>query len=158
MDPEEHPDAQDLDEDVEGSGSEVGDEEEVEPDDPPLPEFVQALIAADLISDDLDVAEISATSGPTYDLDELDVETVDSLCAHLDGAGAQWAIDRAGSLVVHRNDERRADAVFVELFGPDDELADSPEAREVRGEVETLAARVETRPVDPVQRRRWWQR
>ena len=71
---------------------------------------------------------------------------VENLVGHLDGNGLQWAIDRAGRLVVHRNDERRADAVFEELFGSDDEGGAASDMGAVRSEVESLAAKV----TDPI--------
>ncbi|MDG2113167.1 MAG: hypothetical protein P8N02_11195 [Actinomycetota bacterium] len=152
-----------LDFEIEPQVAEPADADPVETDQqleaPEVPEFVQALMDAGLISDDLHAAEIAATAGPTYELDELDMVTIDHLCACLDSAGAQWVIDRAGTLVVHRNDERRADAVFVELFGPEEEVEDdSPDTRQLRGEVEALAAQVVAPPVDPVEKKRWWRR
>lgn len=88
-----------------------------------VPERVLHLDAAGLLSDDLTVAEVAATGGPTYDLDDLDLATVSQLTARLDSAGIQWAIDGAGSLIVHVNDERRADEVVDEVFGPDGDEA-----------------------------------
>ena len=123
------------------------DPDEVLEEPPRLPAFVQDLMDHGLLSDALLVAEVSATGGPTYELDEMDVATVENLVGHLDGAGLQWAIDRAGQLVVHRNDERRADAVFEELFGPEDEPPHrEAETEVVRSEVESMAARV----ADPI--------
>ena len=106
-----------------------------------MPAFVTALMGKGLISDDLLVAEISATGGPTYALEDMSLADIEALCDHLDGAGVQWVIDRAGQLVVHRNDERRTDSVFEEVFGPDDdpETADNVA---VRTEVEDMAARM----------------
>ena len=126
-------------------------EEPIDPDEvidepPEIPLFVQELMKRGLVSDDLILAEVSATGGPTYDLDEMDIAMVENLVGHLDGNGLQWAIDRAGRLVVHRNDERRADAVFEELFGPDDEGGAASDMGAVRSEVESLAAKV----TDPI--------
>ena len=127
-------------------------EEPIDPDEvidepPEIPLFVQELMKRGLVSDDLIVAEVSATGGPTYDLDEMDVAMVENLVGHLEGNGLQWAIDRAGRLVVHRNDERRADSVFEELFGPEDDGGGAAQDMgAVRSEVESLAAKV----ADPI--------
>lgn len=107
-----------------------------------IPEFVQALMAAGLISDELKVGEVTATDGPTYDLDELSVTVVGSLCDQLDAASVQWVIDRAGRLLVHRNDERRADSVVEDVFGPTDTVEREAEFDEVRSEVEAMAERL----------------
>lgn len=124
------------------------------PPEPPL--FVQALMGAGLVSDDLLVAEVAATGGPQYDLSELPTEAVVSLCDRLDGAGVQWAIDRAGQLVVHVNDERRADAAVEDVFGPDDH--DGPiddETEHLRRELEAQARQLAHSPVSEGGRGRW---
>lgn len=99
-----------------------------------VPEQVLRLEAAGLLSDDLTVAEVAATDGPTYALDDLDPAVVANLVGRLQSAGIQWAIDGAGSLIVHVNDERRADEVFDEVFGPDGEEASLGDDRAPRSD------------------------
>jgi len=98
-----------LVEEVEGE-SEI---EEVSP-------FQQDLINARLIAKDVDLFEIVATDGPSYELNEMSIESVVDLCEYLQKENIRWVIDHAGQMFVHRNDERRADEAFDAVFGPDD--------------------------------------
>ncbi len=75
---------------------------------------------ADLEVDDLEVAELVVTEGPVYDLSEFD--EAESILAFVDGLRRQrirFALDRSGSIAVHRNDEARSDALIETLFGPE---------------------------------------
>ncbi len=75
--------------------------------------------------DDLAVAELGATGGPVYDLSELgDVNEVGQLLDVLDSMNVRWAMDRAGQLVVHYNDETRVDEMMDRVFGEDDDWDD----------------------------------
>jgi hypothetical protein len=141
-------DPDDPDEPEAEDGSDAADEsdEEGEVGEAEVPAFVLSLMAAGLISADLTVAELAATGGPDYELDELSVEVVISLCDQLDAAGVHWGIDRTGSLIVHRNHERRADAVLETVFGPDDLPDDDPESVELREELEAMAGRLGAAP------------
>jgi hypothetical protein len=66
----------------------------------------------------LQVEELAATGGPVYDLDAHDAEALALLVDALDRARVRYALAADGTLVVHRNDERLADAVIDETFGP----------------------------------------
>ena len=98
-----------LVEEVEGE-SEI---EEVSP-------FQQDLINAGLIAKDVDLFEIVATDGPSYELNEMSIESVVDLCEYLQKENIRWVIDHAGQMFVHGNDERRADEAFDAVFGPED--------------------------------------
>lgn len=75
--------------------------------------------------DDLEVAELGATGGPVYDLSELgDVEEIGQLLDVLDRMNVRWAMDRAGQLVVHYNDEARVDEMMDRVFGTEDDDED----------------------------------
>ncbi len=83
---------------------------------------IVALLAteADLEVDDLEVAELVVTEGPVYDLSEF--EEAESILDFVEGLRRQrirFALDRSGSIVVHRNDEARSDALIETLFGPE---------------------------------------
>ena len=90
----------DAGDDTDPSGVSQDEGEALDPDevvleDAPLPEFVERLMGAGLVSDDLTVAEVTATLGPVYDLDELATSQVEDIVDRLEGVGVQWAIDRA---------------------------------------------------------------
>ncbi len=75
---------------------------------------------AGLEVDDLEVAELVVTDGPVYDLSEFD--EADSILGFVEGLRRQrirFALDRSGSIAVHRNDEARSDALIETLFGPE---------------------------------------
>ena len=75
---------------------------------------------AGLEVDDLEVAELVVTEGPVYDLSEFeDPESILAFVEGLRGQGIRFALDRSGSIAVHRNDETRSDALIEALFGPE---------------------------------------
>lgn len=82
--------------------------------------FQQGLINAGLIAKDVDLFEVVATDGPSYELNEMSIESVVDLCEYLQKENIRWVIDHAGQMFVHRNDERRADEAFDAVFGPED--------------------------------------
>ena len=68
--------------------------------------------------DDLSIAEVAATGGPVYDLDDFDdLEDVRGLLRAFDSSGVRWALDRQGNLLVHYNDEAKADSIIDTMFG-----------------------------------------
>ena len=82
--------------------------------------FQPGLINAGLIAKDVDLFEVVATDGPSYELNEMSIESVVDLCEYLQKENIRWVIDHAGQMFVHRNDERRADEAFDAVFGPED--------------------------------------
>ena len=91
-----------------------GDDEET------LSDQAQALMAAGLVSEEIDIFDITATDGPAYELDDLTVDQIVELTSQLDARGIRWAIDGNPQLLVHRNHERKADEVFDLIFGPEE--------------------------------------
>ena len=91
-----------------------GDDEET------LSDQAQALMAAGLVSEEIDIFDIAATDGPAYELDDLTVDQIVELTSQLDARGIRWAIDGNPQLLVHRNHERKADEVFDLIFGPEE--------------------------------------
>lgn len=70
--------------------------------------------------DDLEIAELSATGGPVYELDALgDAEDITVLLDALQSARVRFTLDREANLVVHHNDEARVDEIMDRLFGPE---------------------------------------
>lgn len=129
------------DRDDDGDPPEVGHDEALaaEADDlaaataqPPVSPLVEAL-GVDV--DDLAVAELGATGGPVYDLSELgDVSEIDQILGVLDSMKVRWAMDRAGQLLVHVNDEARVDEMMDRVFGEeDDDVDDGASDRGNRG-------------------------
>lgn len=82
--------------------------------------FQRGLIKAGLIANDVDLFDVVATDGPSYELDEMSIESVVDLCEYLEKESIRWVIDHAGQMFIHRNDERRADEAFDAVFGPED--------------------------------------
>ena len=82
--------------------------------------FQRGLIKAGLIANDVDLFDVVATDGPSYELDEMSIESVVDLCEYLEKESIRWVIDHARQMFIHRNDERRADEAFDAVFGPED--------------------------------------
>jgi len=82
--------------------------------------LVKALVSAGLISEEIDIFDIAATEGPAYEIEELSVDQISETVFQLDTRGVRWAIDGNPQLLVHRNDERKADEVFDLIFGPEE--------------------------------------
>ena len=82
--------------------------------------LVEALASAGLISEEIDIFDIAATEGPAYEIEELSVDQISETVFQLDTRGVRWAIDGNPQLLVHRNDERKADEVFDLIFGPEE--------------------------------------
>ena len=91
---------------------------EDEPEEALSPQ-VEALLAAELISEEIDIFDIAATDGPAYELEGLSVDEISETVHQLNMRGVRWVIDANPQLLVHRNDERKADEVFDLLFGPE---------------------------------------
>jgi hypothetical protein len=70
-------------------------------------------------ADRLLLAELRATGGPTYDLDDYTDDERARLRTALGSGEIRHAFDRDSQLVVHRNDEERVDALLDDLFGPE---------------------------------------
>ena len=81
---------------------------------------VEALASAGLISEEIDIFDIAATEGPAYELEELTVDQVSEIAHQLEMRSVRWVIDGNPQLLVHRNDERKADEVFDLIFGPEE--------------------------------------
>ena len=88
-------------------------------DDETLSDQAKALMAAGLVSEEIDIFDIAATDGPAYELDDLSIDQIVELTGQLDVRGIRWAIDGNPQLLVHRNYERKADEVFDLIFGPE---------------------------------------
>ena len=88
-------------------------------DDETLSDQAKALMAAGLVSEEIDIFDIAATDGPAYELDDLSIDQIVELTSQLDARGIRWAIDGNPQLLVHRNYERKADEVFDLIFGPE---------------------------------------
>ena len=70
--------------------------------------------------DDLEMAELTATGGPEYDLDELgDDAEVRTFLNILLSERIRFALDRDGNLIVHYNDESKVDELIERLFSYD---------------------------------------
>ena len=82
--------------------------------------LAKALVSAGLISEEIDIFDIAATEGPAYEIEELSVDQISETVFQLDTRGVRWAIDGNPQLLVHRNDERKADEVFDLIFGPEE--------------------------------------
>jgi hypothetical protein len=82
--------------------------------------LVKALVSAGLLSEEIDIFDIAATEGPAYEIEELSVDQISETVFQLDTRGVRWAIDGNPQLLVHRNDERKADEVFDLIFGPEE--------------------------------------
>jgi hypothetical protein len=97
-------------------------EGELVEDDPEeaMSPLVKALVSAGLISEEIDIFDIAATEGPAYEIEELSVDQISETVFQLDTRGVRWAIDGNPQLLVHRNDERKADEVFDLIFGPEE--------------------------------------
>ena len=69
--------------------------------------------------DDLAIAEIVATGGPVYGLDEFgdDDEEVRDFLRILEIERVRFVLDRAANLVVHHNDEVKVDVIINRVFG-----------------------------------------
>lgn len=65
--------------------------------------------------DELRLAELAATEGPTFALWRLDPAVVRPLLAELTGRGVRHAVAPDGDLVVHRNDAEPARAVIARV-------------------------------------------
>ena len=102
----------DDDEILEGELIEDNDEET-------LSDQAKALMAAGLVSEEIDIFDIAATDGPAYELDDLRIDQIVELAGQLDARGIRWAIDGNPQLLIHRNYERKADEVFDLIFGPE---------------------------------------
>ena len=102
----------DDDEILEGELIEDNDEET-------LSDQAKVLMAAGLVSEEIDIFDIAATDGPAYELDDLSIDQIVELPGPLDARGIRWAIDGNPQLLVHRNYERKADEVFDLIFGPE---------------------------------------
>ena len=102
----------DDDEILEGELIEDNDEET-------LSDQAKALMAAGLVSEEIDIFDIAATDGPAYELDDLSIDQIVELPGQLDVRGIRWAIDGNPQLLIHRNYERKADEVFDLIFGPE---------------------------------------
>ena len=102
----------DDDEILEGELIEDNDEET-------LSDQAKALMAAGLVSEEIDIFDIAATDGPAYELDDLSIDQIVELTSQLDARGIRWAIDGNPQLLIHRNYERKADEVFDLIFGPE---------------------------------------
>ena len=71
--------------------------------------------------DDLAIAELSATGGPQYALDELgDDEDIQIFLDALEAERVRFALDRAANIVVHYNDEAKVDQLIDHLFDDTD--------------------------------------
>ena len=92
---------------------------EENPEDAMSP-LVKALVSAGLLSEEIDIFDIAATEGPAYEIEELSVDQISETVFQLDTRGVRWAIDGNPQLLVHRNDERKADEVFDLIFGPEE--------------------------------------
>ena len=88
-------------------------------DDETLSDQAKALMAAGLVSEEIDIFDIAATDGPAYELDDLSIDQIVALAGQLDARGIRWAIDGNPQLLIHRNYERKADEVFDLIFGPE---------------------------------------
>lgn len=103
--------------------------------------------------DDLSIAEIAATSGPTYELDDFDdVTEVRALLASFDAASVRWAVDRQGRLLVHYNDEAKADSIIALMFDEIVEDHDTPPEFESKRSDEILDAEVYDAPAAALDR------
>ena len=102
----------DDDEILEGELIEDNDEET-------LSDQAKVLMAAGLVSEEIDIFDIAATDGPAYELDDSSIDQIVELPGQLDARGIRWAIDGNPQLLVHRNYERKADEVFDLIFGPE---------------------------------------
>ena len=102
----------DDDEILEGELIEDNDEET-------LSDQAKALMAAGLVSEEIDIFDIAATDGPAYELDDLSIDQIVELTGPRAARGIRWAIDGNPQLLVHRNYERKADEVFDLIFGPE---------------------------------------
>ena len=102
----------DDDEILEGELIEDNDEET-------LSDQAKVLMAAGLVSEEIDIFDIAAPDGPAYELDDLSIDQIVALTGQLDARGICWAIDGNPQLLVHRNYERKADEVFDLIFGPE---------------------------------------
>lgn len=79
--------------------------------------------------DDLAIAELSATGGPQYALDELgDDEDIQTFLDALGAERVRFALDRAANVIVHYNDEAKVDQLIDDLCG-DPELDAEPARR-----------------------------
>ena len=92
---------------------------EDEPEEALSPQ-VEALLAAELISEEIDIFDIAATEGPAYEIEGLSVDQISETAHQLDMRGVRWVIDGNPQRLVHRNDERKADEVFDFIFGPEE--------------------------------------
>ncbi|MCP3935452.1 MAG: hypothetical protein GY708_08785 [Actinomycetia bacterium] len=71
----------------------------------------------DVEPDDLLIAEITATGGPVYELDDFeDMEEVRALLRLFDASEVRWVLDREARLVVHYNDESKVDALIDRIY------------------------------------------
>jgi hypothetical protein len=89
--------------------------------DEEVPAFVQRLLDNGMISSDIDVAEIAATDGPTYQLSELSEEEIDLVLGRVETDGIRAAVDMAGQLIVHYNDEKKIEAFFDQIWDEEDD-------------------------------------
>ncbi|MAW72478.1 MAG: hypothetical protein CL422_11900 [Acidimicrobiaceae bacterium] len=81
---------------------------------------VEALTAAGLISEEIEIFDLAATEGPAYEIEGLTVDDISEITHQLDKRSVRWVIDTNPQLLVHRNDERKADEVFDLIFGPEE--------------------------------------
>ena len=88
-------------------------------DDETLSDQAKVLMAAGLVSEEIDIFDIAATDGPAYELDDLSIDQIVELTGQLDARGIRWAFDGNPQLLIHRNYERKADEVFDLIFGPE---------------------------------------
>ena len=112
LDPEDEADVDATDEPDESAALEAA----IAP--PPTSPLIEQL---GVTIDELRIAELAATGGPVYDLNEFEsVADIDSFLDVLDSRNVRWALDRSAQLVVHVNDETKVDIAIEQAFGPDD--------------------------------------
>ncbi|MGY9074225.1 MAG: hypothetical protein ACKVHU_14895 [Acidimicrobiales bacterium] len=130
-----------------------------------IPEFVLRLQEQGLISSDLDIAEIAATDGPTYDLGEMSEDEVSALLTRVETDSIRGVVDMAGQLSVHYNDEKKMEMIFDDIYGVDEEAPATEDGKRLEGrsdEIEQMAGRIAARQrnaeqTGPVtEKRRWW--
>ena len=56
-------------------------------DDETLSDQAKALMAAGLVSEEIDIFDIAATDGPAYELDDLSIDQIVELTGQLDARG-----------------------------------------------------------------------
>jgi len=71
--------------------------------------------------DDLAIAELSATGGPQYGLDELgDEYDIETFLEALEAERIRFALDRSANVIVHYNDEAKVDQLIDRLCDDSD--------------------------------------